>query len=100
MLAVRAQQPDMPVVGFINAASAKDSTRQPTAFRHGLSEIRFVEGQNVTTEYHCLEDRYHLFPALAADLVRRRVAVIALPGSDAASALAPKLRQPDVLVRS
>jgi putative ABC transport system substrate-binding protein len=76
--------------GIYQRRVAKDSTRQPTAFRHGLSEIRFVEGQNVTTEYHWLEDRYDLFPALAADLVRRRVAVIALPGSGAASALAAK----------
>jgi putative tryptophan/tyrosine transport system substrate-binding protein len=80
-LAARAQQPAMPVVGFINGGSADGSVRYTAAFRKGLNETGYVEGQNVTVEYHWLDGRYDLVPALVADLVRRRVAVIATPGS-------------------
>ena len=76
----RAQQP-MPVVGFINAGSADGSAARAAAFRKGLNEAGYVEGQNVTVEYHWLEGHYDRLPALVADLVRRRVAVIATPGS-------------------
>ena len=80
-LAVRAQQPTMPVVGFIRDGSADESTRFVAAFRKGLSETGYVEGQNVTVEYHWLEGRYDRLPALLADLIRRKVAVIATPGN-------------------
>src|SRR5580693_9431289 len=79
-LAVRAQQPALPVVGFLDAGSADDSARHVAAFRKGLGEAGYVEGQNVTVEYHWLEGQNDDLPALTADLVRRRVAVIATPG--------------------
>src|SRR5947207_15669781 len=79
-LAARAQQPAMPVIGFMNAGSAEASARNAAAFRKGLGETGSVEGQNVTVDYHCLEGQYDRLPALAADLVRRRAAVIGSPG--------------------
>src|SRR5262245_1430435 len=76
-LAARAQQPAMPVVGFITARSAEGSAQFGAAFRKGLEEIGYVQGQNVTVEYHWLDGRYDRQPSLMADLVRRRVAIIA-----------------------
>src|SRR5262249_21910681 len=75
--AASAQQAAMPVVGFVTGRSAEASVRQAAAFRKGLNETGYVEGQNVMVEYHWLEGRYERLPALMADLVRRRVAVIA-----------------------
>jgi putative ABC transport system substrate-binding protein len=76
-LAARAQQPAMPVVAFLRTGSADIESRNVAAFRKGLNETGYVEGQNVTVEYHWLEGHYERLPALLADLVRRRVAVIA-----------------------
>ena len=87
--AVRAQQPALPVVGFLNPRSLEASARNVAAFRKGLNETGYVEGQNVTVEYHYLEGQYDRLPALMADLVRRQVAVIATPGNTPA-ALAAK----------
>jgi putative tryptophan/tyrosine transport system substrate-binding protein len=80
-LAARAQQGALPLIGFINGGSADASTGFVAAFRKGLSESGFVEGQKVAVEYHWLEGRYNRLPALAADLIHRRVALIATPGS-------------------
>src|SRR6266404_1762046 len=89
-LAARAQQPAMPVVAFVTP-SERDSfpPRYVAAFRKGLSDTGYIEGQNVSVEYHWLEGRYDRLPALMADLVRRQVAVIATPGGSLA-ALAAK----------
>ena len=79
-LVARAQQSAMPVIGFIRDGSADTAARYVAAFRKGLNEAGYVEGQNVTVEYHWLEGRYVRLPALLADLVRRGVAVITAPG--------------------
>jgi putative ABC transport system substrate-binding protein len=84
-LAARAQQPAMPVVGLLRFGSADTNARNVAAFRKGLNETGYVEGQNVMVEYHWLEGQYNRVPALVADLVRRHVAVIATPGSDVAT---------------
>jgi len=78
-LAARAQQSPMPVVGFVHTGSADGSARYVAAFAKGINETGFVEGQNVTVEYHYVEGQYDRLPALLADLVRRQVAVIATP---------------------
>jgi putative tryptophan/tyrosine transport system substrate-binding protein len=88
-LAARAQQPAMPVVGYFDSGSPDASARYTAAFRKALNEAGYVEGQDVTVEYHWLEGQYDRLPALVADLVRRRVAVIATPVS-APAALAAK----------
>src|SRR5215467_4284673 len=78
-LAARAQQPAMPIVGFVEGRSAETTVRQAAAFRKALSETGYVEGQNVMVEYHWLDGQYDRLPALMADLVRSRVAVIVTP---------------------
>ena len=79
-LTARAQQVAIPVVGLIRDGSADTAARYVSAFRKGLGETGYVEGQNVMVEYYWLEGRYDHLPALLADLARRQVAVIATPG--------------------
>jgi putative tryptophan/tyrosine transport system substrate-binding protein len=82
-LAARAQQPSIPVVGYVHSDSPQPVAGLLAAFREGLSETGYVEGQNVTIEYRWGENDLSRIPELVADLVRRRVAVIAAPGSSA-----------------
>jgi putative tryptophan/tyrosine transport system substrate-binding protein len=86
-VAARAQQPPVPVVAFLILGAADANALTVAAFRKGLSETGYVEGQNVTVEYQWLEaSQYDRVPALMADLVRRRVAVIVTAGTSAALA--------------
>jgi putative tryptophan/tyrosine transport system substrate-binding protein len=84
-LAARAQQPAMPVVGFVNTSSADAGAPHVAVFRKALGEAGYVEGRNVSVEYHWLEGQLDRLPALMADLVRRRVAVIAASNSTSAA---------------
>jgi putative ABC transport system substrate-binding protein len=79
-LSARAQQSAMPVIGFVSGQSPQESTHSGAAFRKALNDTGYVEGKNVTVEYHWLDGQYDRAPALMADLVHRRVAVIATPG--------------------
>jgi putative tryptophan/tyrosine transport system substrate-binding protein len=88
-LVARAQQSAMPVIGFLDAGSAAARTQQVAAFRKGLADAGYQEGQNASLEFRWAEGQYGRFGELAADLVRRRVSVIVTPGSGAA-ALAAK----------
>ena len=84
-LAARAQQPSMPVIGFLSGASAEDNYKNYTVpFLQGLQETGYVVGQNAAIEYRWAENQFDRLPALAADLVRRRVAVIVAVNSTAA----------------
>jgi hypothetical protein len=79
-LAAGAQQPALPVIGFLTSLGQHDRPNLREAFRHGLSEAGYVEGRNAAIEYRFAENQYDRLPALATDLVGRKVAVIAATG--------------------
>jgi putative tryptophan/tyrosine transport system substrate-binding protein len=82
-LAARAQQPTMPVIGYLSSLGQAISVRLDAAFRGALSDMGYFEGQNLSVEYRWITDRYDALPAMAADLVQRRVAVIFAVGPPA-----------------
>src|SRR5215469_10135017 len=85
-LAARAQQGGLPVIGFISSEAPDSPTRPGAAFRQGLNETGYIEGHDVVVDYHWLDGAYDRLPSLIADLVRRRVAVIAAAMTAAAPA--------------
>jgi putative ABC transport system substrate-binding protein len=90
---VRAQQPGTSIVGLVHPGTPEIGARDIAAFRRGLNDTGYIEGQNVTVEYHWLEGQYSRLPALMADLVRRQVTVIAIPGSGPATRAAKAATQ-------
>src|SRR5947208_9230974 len=82
---VTAQQPTLPLIGYLSARSPQDTGHLVDAFRRGLGEGGFVEGQNVTIEYRWALGQYDRLPSMAAELVRRPVSVLASVGGDPAA---------------
>jgi putative ABC transport system substrate-binding protein len=102
-LAARAQQAAMPVIGFLHPSSREGYANRLPAFRQGLKDEGFVEGENVAVEYRWADNQSDRLPALAADLVQRRVTVIAagaIPSVRAAKAANPKSSTPAAAARS
>jgi putative tryptophan/tyrosine transport system substrate-binding protein len=97
-LVARAQQPALPVIGYLSAQSADDDYKNVPPFLQGLKETGYAEGQNIAMAYRWAENRYDLLPALAADLVCRRAAVIVSRGTPAA--LAAKAATPTIPIVS
>jgi putative ABC transport system substrate-binding protein len=95
-LAARAQQPAMPVIGLLNPSSADGTLYLTEALRRGLAEAGYVEGRNVTIEYRWAEGHYDRLPELAADLVRRRVTIIAACGNKTSLVMAAIANAPYV----
>jgi hypothetical protein len=98
-IAARAQQPTMPIVCMVATRSPEEYARLGGAFRKGLNETDYIEGQNVTVEYHWLQGQYNRLPSLMADLVGRRVAVIAALASGCACSQSCDHDNPDYLHR-
>src|SRR6266516_2298933 len=94
-LAARAQQPAMPVIGYLSARSPGDTGHLVEAFQRGLSEAGFIEGQNVTVEYRWAFGQADRLPGLAADLVRKPVALFVTTGGESA-ALAARAATPTI----
>ena len=89
-IVARAQQPAIPVIGFLGSASPAQWSSFVAAFRKGLNEVGYIEGQNVTIEFRWAEGQYDRLPAMAAELAQRRVSVIVAAGGTAAALAARK----------
>jgi ABC-type uncharacterized transport system substrate-binding protein len=92
-LAARAQQSGMPVIGFMSTLSPESISKPVAGFHQGLKETGYIEGQNATIEYRWAQGQYDRLPELAADLVRRRVAVIVASGGDPSPQIAKSATQ-------